>query len=108
MTGYRKPSTYVETLRLALKHSPEAMMTLIRNLNHEDRIATMSASLILERAFGKPRDVQLEETEKPQIDLDLSGFTEAELALLAKLLRRAMLPAPEYDSLGAGGHHGAA
>jgi len=27
MTGYRKPSTYVETLRLARKHSPEAMMS---------------------------------------------------------------------------------
>jgi hypothetical protein len=46
------------------------MMTLIRNLNHEDgRISTMSASLILERVFGKPREMKPEEQEKAHIDL---------------------------------------
>lgn len=92
MTGYRKPSMYVETLRLARKHSPEAMMTLIRNLSHEDgRISTMSASLILERAFGKAREMKPEETEKTSIDL--TTLTSAELALLVKLVESGRLRA---------------
>jgi hypothetical protein len=97
MTGYRKPNTYVETLRLARKHSPDAMRTLIRNLNHEDgRISTMSASLILERAFGKAREMRLEEQQPAHIDLtQLSG---EELAILVKLAQSGRLTSVPIES----------
>jgi hypothetical protein len=97
MTGYRKPSTYVETLRLARKHSPQAMMTLIRNLSHEDgRISTMSASLILERAWGRAREMKPEEQQQARIDL--SALSGPELQLLLRLVQSGRLrSAPEQD-----------
>lgn len=99
MTGYRKPSTYVETLRLARKHSPDAMLTLIRNLNHEDgRISTMSASLILERAFGKAREMP---EEYQQSHIDLTQLSDQELAILLKLAQSGRLtgvPAGNEDT----------
>jgi hypothetical protein len=103
MTGYRKPSTYVETLRLARKHSPDAMRTLIRNLSHEDgRISTMSASLILERAFGKPREMKPE--EQREVRIDLSQLTKAELDILLGLAqsgRLASVPVENEDTASA-------
>jgi hypothetical protein len=84
-TGYHKPINLAETLTLARKASPAAMRTLIRNLDHEDgRIATMSASLVLERAWGKPREMKPEEQQKASIDL--TSLSDAELALLMKLV----------------------
>src|SRR6516164_4517899 len=83
-TGYRKPSAYTETLQLARRASPAAMRTLIERLNDPDgRIAVMSASLILERAWGKVKEAK----EEPQSEahIDLSQLTTAELAILIKL-----------------------
>jgi hypothetical protein len=85
MTGYHKPANLAETLQLARKHSPDAMRTLIRNLDHEDgRIATMSASLILERAWGKPREMKPED-QQPAAQIDLTQLSGVELAILVKL-----------------------
>lgn len=82
--GYNKPASLRETLALARQHSPQAMMTLIRNLHHEDgRISTMSASLILERAWGKPREMKLEEHQQSHIDL--TQLSSEELSILLRL-----------------------
>jgi hypothetical protein len=84
-TGYRKPLNYVETLHLARKSSPAAMRTLIACLDNPDpRTAVVAANSILERAWGKPREMKPEEVEKAHIDLTL--LTNAELALLVKLV----------------------
>jgi hypothetical protein len=84
--GYQKPLTMIETLQLARKHSPDAMRTLIRNLDHEDgRISTMAASLILERAWGKPREAKPEEQHEARIDL--TQLTRAELDILLHLVQ---------------------
>jgi hypothetical protein len=104
-TGYQKPITMIETLHLARKHSPDAMRTLIRNLSHEDgRISTMSASLILERAWGKPREAKPEEQQETQIDL--TQLTREELGVLTRLALSGRLrpvptatePPPEIDT----------
>ena len=82
--GQAKPATYIQTLHLARKASPEAMRTLIRNLHHEDgRIGTMSASLILERAWGNAREMKPQEQERAHIDL--SALSKEELDVLMKL-----------------------
>lgn len=96
MAGFNKSANLGETLRLARKHSPDAMRTLIRNLDHEDgRIATMSASLILERAWGKPREMKPEEQK---VNIDLSKLSSAELALLMKLVESGRLQAEPETS----------
>jgi hypothetical protein len=74
----------IETLQLARKHSPDAMRTLIRALDCEDqRIAVTAANLLLERAWGKPREAPPETPEQAQIDL--SQLSREELAILTKL-----------------------
>jgi hypothetical protein len=101
MVGYRKPSTYIETLHLARKSSPAAMRTLISRLNDPDgRIAVMAASLILERAFGRPKE-QVPHEERAQIDL--TKLTAAELQILIGLadsgrLTSAPSPSPGDDA----------
>ena len=96
-TGYRKPSAYTETLQLARRASPAAMRTLIERLNDPDgRIAVMSASLILERAWGKVKEAK----EEPQSEahIDLSQLTTAELAILIKLADSGRLGGTETRS----------
>ena len=90
--GYRKPSNYVETLHLARKSSPAAMRTLINCLDNPDpRTAVVAANSILERAWGKPREQKPEEHREASIDL--STLTNAELALLVKLVESGRLRA---------------
>jgi hypothetical protein len=83
----RPPHTstrYSETIALARASSPEAMRCLIERLRDPDgRIAVMSASLILERAFGKPREMKPEERE--QMSIDLSALSAPELKILMDL-----------------------
>jgi hypothetical protein len=82
--GFRKPSTYIETLHLARKSSPAAMRTLIERLRDPDgRIAVMAASLILERAFGKPKE-QVPQEER--VHIDLTKLTSEELQILVGLV----------------------
>ncbi len=96
MEGFNKPTSLRETLALARKHSPEAMMTLVNNLHHEDgRISTMSASLILERAWGKPREMKPEEHQ--QAHIDLSQLSGEELSILVRLARSGRLKSVESD-----------
>ena len=99
MTGYRKPSTYIETLHLARKSSPAAMRTLISRLNDPDgRIAVMAASLILERAFGRPKE-QVPQEERAQIDL--TKLTNSELQILVGLAESGRLTSgPAQDAPG--------
>jgi hypothetical protein len=82
--GRGTPITMIQTLQLARKHSPDAMRTLIRALDCEDqRIAVTAANLLLERAWGKPREAPPEAQEQAQIDL--SRLSREELDVLLKL-----------------------
>lgn len=89
-TGYRKPANYVETLHLARKASPDAMRTLIKCLNDPDsRTAVVAANSILERAWGKSKEMKPEEQEQARIDL--SKLSDAELAVLLGLVQSGRL-----------------
>jgi hypothetical protein len=91
----RPPNTstrYSETLRIAREASPEAMRVLIQRLRDPDgRIAVVAANSIMERAWGKVREMKPEEQTKAQIDL--SKLSNAELALLMKLVEDGRLTA---------------
>jgi hypothetical protein len=91
-------SRYSETLALARQHSPDAMKTLIARLNDVDgRIAVMSASIILERAFGKPREMRIDE-EKHHIDL--SQLNAEEMRIMLALAQSGRLKALPGDGQG--------
>jgi hypothetical protein len=94
-----KPTRYNETLALARTHSAEAMMTLVTRLKDPDgRIAVVAANSVLERAWGKVREMKPEEQEKAQIDL--SKLSAAELQLLMNLVESGRLqPAPLQDEV---------
>jgi hypothetical protein len=82
--GSNRPPTLLETLHLARKASPDAMGVLIANLRHEDpRVSTMSAQLILDRAWGKPKEQ--EQQKEGGGTIDLAALTSDELRVLMKL-----------------------
>jgi hypothetical protein len=82
---------FSETLEIARRASPEAMRTLIQRMSDPDgRIAVMSASLVLERAWGKPREQRPEEHEE-KARIDLSQLKAEELALLVRLVESGRL-----------------
>jgi hypothetical protein len=85
-------------MRLARQHSAEAMMTLVERMKDVDgRIAVVAANSILERAWGKAREMKPEEQEKAQIDL--STLSAAELKILLDLVQSGRLrSAPEPAS----------
>jgi hypothetical protein len=85
-TGYQKPLAYSQTLALARKHSPAAMQCLIAHLGDVDgRVAVTAANLILERAFGRCKEMRDEPTVQPRIDA--SKLTTEELRVLLALVR---------------------
>jgi hypothetical protein len=95
--GFNTPVTARETLWLARKHSPAAMMTLIQNLQHPDaRVSTMSAQLVLDRAWGRPR----EQEQKPEAGgtIDLSELGSDELRILMRLAQSGRIKASEGES----------
>jgi hypothetical protein len=92
--GFNKPASYVETLHLARKSSPAAMRRLIRGLDDPDpRIAIWCASLVLERAFGRPKEAPPTQEEE-EAHLDLRGLSDEELRLLVRLVDSGRLEAP--------------
>jgi hypothetical protein len=97
----RPPNTstkYSETLALARANSPAAMRVLIERLNDPDgRIAVMSASLILERAWGKVKEMKPED-QQPEAHVDLSTLSNEELAVLVKLADSGRLGGTETRS----------
>jgi hypothetical protein len=91
---------YSETLQLARAASPDAMRCLIERLHDPDgRIAVTAASLILERSWGKVREMKPEERE--QVSIDLTALSAAELKILTDLAlsgRLRSVPSSEPDN----------
>jgi hypothetical protein len=100
MTGYRKPHRLTETLRAARAASPAALATLVKHLDDPDgRVSVTAANIILERAWGKPREAV---EEREQMQLDLSNLSASELEILTRLvtgdrLRGIPVDAPESE-----------
>ena len=90
---------YSETLALARENSPAAMRTLISRLQDPDgRIAVVAANSLLERAWGKVREMKPE--ERQQMSIDLSALSAAELKILMDLAvsgRLRSVPSSEPD-----------
>ena len=80
--------------QLARQHSLDAVRTLIERLSDPDgRIAVVAANAILERAWGKTKEMRPEEGQQAQIDL--SSLSGAELALLMRLVDSGRLRSAE-------------
>jgi len=89
--GFNKPAYLKESLHLARRASPEAVRTLIKHLGHEDgRIAVVAAERLLERAWGRPREMRPEEQQE-KAAIDLSQLTNAELDVLLRLVQSGRL-----------------
>ena len=80
---------YHEVVKLAREASPEAMQTLIeimRDADEETRARIVAIEGILNRAFGRPREMQPEAAAPP---LDLTAVSEEKLLLIIKALEAA-------------------
>jgi hypothetical protein len=91
-----KPSRYIETQMYARQHSLEAMQTLVERLRDPDgRVAVVAANSLLERAWGKVREVHPEEAQHAHIDL--TALSSEELALLVRLVESGRLRAASEE-----------
>ena len=80
---------YAEVQRLARAASPEAMEVMIkimRDASEETRARIVAIEGILNRAFGRPREMQPEAAAPP---LDLTAVSEEKLLLIIKALEAA-------------------
>jgi hypothetical protein len=79
-------------VKLAREAAPQAIKTLIARLRDPDgRIAVVAANSVLERAFGKVREMKPEEQQ--QVRIDLSQLSNAELNILLALAQSGRLAA---------------
>jgi hypothetical protein len=79
-----RPSRYHETVALAREAAPEAVQVLIHRMHDSDgRVAIVAATAVLERAYGKVKEMQLEQQAPAHIDL--SQLSNAELTILVQL-----------------------
>ena len=81
---------FVEVQRLAREASPEAMQTLIgimRDRSEETRARIVASEGILNRAFGRPREMP--EGEGRGLPLNLESVPEAKLELIIRALEAA-------------------
>jgi hypothetical protein len=85
-------------MQLARAAGPKAIAKLIERLDSDDeRISVVAATAILERAYGKPREMDMKDTQGRTI-IDLSKLSPAELELLMKLAKSgAVRPADDVD-----------
>jgi hypothetical protein len=92
-------SRYTETQQFARQHSMEAVKTLVERLQDPDgRIAVVAANSLLERAWGKVREMKPEERE--QVSIDLSALSAAELKILMDLAVSGRLRSVPSDASG--------
>ena len=78
--------------QLCSEAAPRAVATLIELLSHRDgKVAGAAASAILDRAVGKPQQsLEVSASSGPaRAPIDLSRLTDAELAALQALTRKA-------------------
>jgi hypothetical protein len=86
-------------MSLARQNSARAMQTLIDLMGSEDqRIAMLAAQSVLERAWGRPKEVDPNNAKSPPV-IDLSRLTPAELEVLMKLARFGAIQ-PADDGVG--------
>jgi hypothetical protein len=92
-----RPSRYHETVALAREAGPEAVRVLIERMRDADgRVAIVAATAVLERGYGKVKEMQPEHQE--QASIDLTTLSAAELALLVRLVESGRLrPAQPGD-----------
>ena len=98
-----KTGEYHECVSLARKASPAAVRTLVEKMNSlDERVAIVAAQAVLERAWGKPKELDLRELNQGGMRLDFSKLSREEIALLLKITSSgAIRPAePSDDTIG--------
>ena len=86
-TGIGTAGGYLETMQLARAAGPKAIAKLIERLDSQDeRISVVAATAILERAYGRPREMDMKDAQGPAI-IDLSKLSPHELEVLMKIAK---------------------
>ena len=81
-----KTGDYHECVSLARKASPAAVRVLIEKMNSlDERVAIVAAQAVLERAWGKPKELDLRELNQGAMRLDFSKLSREEIALLLRI-----------------------
>lgn len=86
----------VEVQRLAREKGPAAIAKfydLMENAKDE-RVQAFCADKLLERGFGKPKEVA---PGKPRMTLDVRRLTDEQVALLAQVIHQAAVPVEDGE-----------
>lgn len=91
-----KSGVYLQCQQLAREHSVEAVQRLVELMRSkdDDRVAFMAVSALLDRAWGKPKEMKPEETNT-QTAVDLSKLSDEHKRLLLEMFRSGVLKAGE-------------
>lgn len=91
-----KSGVYQECQRIAREHSVEAVHRLVELMKQkdDDRVAFMAVSALLDRAWGKPKEMKAEE-QTQQTTVDLSKLSEEHKRLLLEMFRSGVLKADQ-------------
>lgn len=72
-----RPKTNPEVKTLALKNSKAAMQRIVDLMQDEDpRVALMAAKEVLDRAFGKVRPSEDDDTDKRNVTINIVKYTD--------------------------------
>jgi hypothetical protein len=96
---------YHETVSLARKASPDAMRKLIAKMDSDDeRVAVIAMQGVLERAWGKPKEMDPKDFDRARPRLDLTKLSPEQIAVLVEITRSvAIMPADPQPTIDAPG-----
>lgn len=91
-----RPALYSEVLAMAREFAPKAISRLIELIQSpDDRVALMAADKLLERAYGKPKEIQDDKSSAPP---DLGALDAADLAELRRIAGKMRTPNVAQDT----------
>jgi hypothetical protein len=89
--GPRKGAPYFEALSLAREAGPEAIRKLIELMrtSKDERVVAVACNALLDRGFGKPRDISPADELREGPTVDVNRLTEAQKQALLAAFRTA-------------------
>lgn len=96
--GMQGARLYIEAQRICRDASPQAALRMVELMGDPDtRVAYMATNMILERAWGKPREYDPATDPENQVRIDVRRLTDEERGTLRKLMQQAVAVGARSD-----------
>lgn len=97
--GLLRTDDYIMCVRACQKLSPESVEKVVHLMrtSTDERVQYMTATWIVERAFGKPKEYDPNAAREHGASVDVANLTPAELETLLAITRRGAVTQPSAD-----------